>query len=628
VADDLSETGAVEVLARTGNLFGLGTDQAERLAGAYAGLSSSTLGTASALAKTTSAFGGVAAKMGLTAGQALGIAGALANVGESGKVGGRQVQAVLVAMTTKQKEFARLLGMTTGEYQRLFREDPAGAFNQVLVALSKLDVPSGKFANALQRLGLGSRKTTGTLANLTKVLGESGTGLLDLMNKGNDLFNEGTELNRQFELKTRSFNAALDTLKGSLKNVGIAIGDTLLPILTSIVNFLVKVVAQILKLPKPLFKVMAMITALGGVALIAVGTIIKLAGMFVLLKTLWVSVVVPFLLPPITAFLVILGKVLLVLGAVFLVFKVFQPVLNRIYIFMTELFKELMPVMGELGAAFYEVGVELKNLFFEILDLGMMVVRALLGIPQEMNPTKKELDDIKEAVRLVADGIRWMTRNVIIPMVHFIRDFVTGVRFAIGILENLLTGNLYEAFLKVKDLIFGSSFLHITEGIYSILPSVQGFIESIRGVLEPLATVSNNFKTFFEFLYKGFQKGLDMVNKMGTVLGNLARLAPGGNLLMGKLIGSSEEPGLARRALTFLTRSAPEKDVSVAPKSSPGTTETKSAVVGATTQQARIMLAVKVMLDGHEIARALKDISIEEATRDFDESFLAMRGVS
>ena len=187
------------------------------------------------------AFGQRIAAAGSIAGIAqedvLAIGAAMASVGIEAEAGGTAVQKVLITMVKAVAEggdeldaFAKATGQSAAEFRKAFEEDAAGVFEDFVLSLGK---EGDKAILVLKELGLEDQRLSRAFLSL------AGAG--DLITRSMDTASEAFETNealgKEAQLRYGTMDSQLVILKNTLKDVGVTIGDALLPFLSRAIEF-------------------------------------------------------------------------------------------------------------------------------------------------------------------------------------------------------------------------------------------------------------------------------------------------------------------------------------------------------------------------------------------------------
>lgn len=226
---DLTAESAAVSFAQIANIVKLPRKELANLGSAVVALGNNSATVESEIVDFTQRIAGAGQIAGLTVAQIAGIGAAVASVGVQAEAGGTAIQKVLIAITRAAAEggdelevFAKTAGLSADAFQKLFRADPAEAFVRFVEGLGK----AGDEAFAiLGDLSLEDQRLLRTF------LGTAGAG--DLLRRSIDLssqaFIENTALTAEAEKRYATTASQLKILQNNLADVGITIGNTVLP---------------------------------------------------------------------------------------------------------------------------------------------------------------------------------------------------------------------------------------------------------------------------------------------------------------------------------------------------------------------------------------------------------------
>jgi len=268
-ATNLSADQAGEALARLSELTNTPISQVENLGSAINELSNNMATSSQEIVDSMLRSSAALDQLGLNQRQITGLSAALNEVSESSERAGTRLRRVAQELMDPDRvgEIATAMGMTTDEFTRMRDESPVALIEELSRRLSEGGDSADKLRGALTTV---SQQALGAL-------GQNLDGTADALDMANSSFEEATSLQEEFAAATDTFNAKLQLLKNQLRNVGIAIGNDILPAATNLVESLTGTLDQFESLNEQLdvnIGTIALVsTVIGGLtaALIALG---------------------------------------------------------------------------------------------------------------------------------------------------------------------------------------------------------------------------------------------------------------------------------------------------------------------------------------------------------------------
>ena len=258
---------------------------------AYAGVNA--VATESEILSVTTAIAGVSANAGLSTQYVLGLATSLASL----RVPAEQSRGAMtrvfqeISRSAQQggpalDEFARVIGTTRDEAQKLANSDMETFFNKFLNGLSGMD--ASQLTQSLDAMSLSDIRVTNTLARLSDNM--------DVVRKSMDdvssSYAAGTQLNDAFGKVTDDLASKIITLNNSFTELQATAGAGLGEMLKPVLDFLTQFIGKISELGKT--GVGQVILGITGAMMVLVGAAASLAaalalgfGGFLALRTAW-----------------------------------------------------------------------------------------------------------------------------------------------------------------------------------------------------------------------------------------------------------------------------------------------------------------------------------------------------
>jgi TP901 family phage tail tape measure protein len=227
-ATNLGTEEAGESLARLSELTNTPVSEIENLGSSINSLSNNFATSSQEIVDSMMRSSASLSQLGLTQREIAGLSTSLNEVSESSERAGTRLRRLGQELLSPKKvaDLASALGMTEEEFVQMRAESPVALMRQMASTMKE----GGDEADALRE----SLSTTSRQA--LAGLGQNLEGVAEAQETANTSFEEGESLQEEFEAATDTFNAKLDLFKNQLRNVGIQIGQQLLPPLTDLLE--------------------------------------------------------------------------------------------------------------------------------------------------------------------------------------------------------------------------------------------------------------------------------------------------------------------------------------------------------------------------------------------------------
>lgn len=280
VTTNLTNEAAALAFAGIAQVMRLPIDQTDRLGSAVVDLGNKFAATETEIVNTALRFVGTAQAVGLTTQEVLGISNAMASLRITAEMGGSAVSRVFLEMVeaaasgdAQLTEFARIMGVTATESQRLIDTDPATAFLRFIQGMDKSISRGEDWTQILKDLDLNNIRVRDTVLRLAG----GHTTLADSLGVANTAWAENTALNVEAEKRFRTLSSQIQLFKNFLNEVNIVLGESLAPTIEMIVErvkpFLQQIAEFMQEHPRVAAAIMGIAAALGALAFI-MGTLL------------------------------------------------------------------------------------------------------------------------------------------------------------------------------------------------------------------------------------------------------------------------------------------------------------------------------------------------------------------
>jgi len=267
VTTTLSTDEAATGFARLDNIMGLGQESFEEMGSTVVDLGNNFAATEDEILNFALRVAPIGATVGLATDEVLAIATAFTSVGVRAERGGTAIQKTFIEIAEAAQNggvelavFAEVAGMTSDQFKKLAETDPAEAFEQFIIGLSRVQEQGGNVFQTLDNLHLGNTRVVQSLLAMANANGV----LTDAFDLSEDAWEDNIALLTEAEKRFETTASQLTILKNNVIDVGIGIGQELLPVLGDLAGGLGVIIDWILGLHK---NVKIAIGVVGGLAI-------------------------------------------------------------------------------------------------------------------------------------------------------------------------------------------------------------------------------------------------------------------------------------------------------------------------------------------------------------------------
>ena len=443
---NMSREQAAEQMAKFANIMGMPIGKVNELGSTIVELGNNYATTESDIMNMGMRLAGMGKLTGMTEADVMALSATMSSLGVEAESGGTAMTQVMNKMSNavagggKDLEaFASAAGVSSEEFANAFNDRPIEALTMLIKGLEDSGMSAGEMNEVLGELGIkGIRE-----ADSIKRLVGSSEMLAEATEKSSQAFKDGNALKDEASVRYETMASKVQMLKNKLTDIGIQIGEILMPYVEKAVDVMGKLADKFSNMSDTSKKV---IVVLGGIVA-AIGPLLALGGTLLI----WTSSVVK-------AF----STIALAIGKVGTLAKFFAPVITGV-----------KALGGALAVLTGPVGLTVMA----ITALGAGLVLAY----QKSETFRNIVNSVFEAVK----------NTVSTALQHIIS--------AVQFFASLFSGNFSTVLTNIKTLFFGTfsaifTMLN-TRFIQPVLMIVSGFVNHFKNIIHSLVTAVISFYT-------------------------------------------------------------------------------------------------------------------------------------
>lgn len=244
---NLSADEAAGALARFINITGDSQDDIGRLGSAIVDLGNNFATDEASIVEMSTRLAAAGTIAGLSSTEILGLATAMSSVGIQAEAGGTAMTQTLTGISKAVedagdglKQIAEISGVSAEDFAEKWKTKPAVALQAFIRGLGKLNEEGEATYSVLDELGMSGVRQSNMLQSLSLAADMMG----DAMMTSNKAYAENTALVAEAEKRYDTFEAKMSQTKEKIGNVGIEIGERLLPYIDRMLEVVDQLIAK------------------------------------------------------------------------------------------------------------------------------------------------------------------------------------------------------------------------------------------------------------------------------------------------------------------------------------------------------------------------------------------------